>query len=208
MHLTAAENAERFFKTYGKENMIIVEVGSMVGGFDIRTHKPINSKYIGVDLEKGKGVDIILNDPYILPFNNNYADCVISTSNFEHIEMFWLMYLEIMRILKPDGLFYLNAPSCGSYHKFPVDCWRFYPDSAFALIKWGNRNNYNSIVLEQYTSKKNSDIWEDYIVVFIKDQLYINNYQNRILNSFTDYFNGSIYPHSEMKNPRHWGWGQ
>ena len=32
-----------------------------------------------------------------------------------------------------DWLFYLNAPSNGEFHRYPVDCWRFYPDAGGAL---------------------------------------------------------------------------
>ena len=65
--------------------------------------------------------------------------------------MFWVSYLEILRILKPVGLFYLNAPSDGAVHKYPVDCWRFYPDSGQALVTWSKRNGFNNVLLECYT---------------------------------------------------------
>ena len=60
---------------------------------------------------------IVLEDPYKLPFDSDSVDIVICSSCFEHSEMFWLLFLEVMRILKPTGLFYMNAPSNGAFHK-------------------------------------------------------------------------------------------
>ena len=42
---------------------------------------------------------------------NNSIDIVVSISTFEHTEFFWETFLEILRVLKPNGLFFLNAPS-------------------------------------------------------------------------------------------------
>jgi hypothetical protein len=109
-----------------------------------------------------------------------------------------------MRVLKPSGVFYLNAPSNGDFHRFPIDSWRFFPDSGHSLIRWGNRNGYNSILLEQYTSNKDSDIWSDYVGVFLKDSNYLNNHNERIINDFNNYTNGSMYPHNKIINIKKW----
>jgi SAM-dependent methyltransferase len=204
MHKTAEQNAKRFFETYVNEGSNILEIGSNLSTFNIRSLSPKDSKYIGVDLIQGRGVDIVLTDPYQLPFEDNSFDFVISSSCFEHSEFFWLTYIEIMRVLKPSGLFYLNAPSNGDFHRFPVDCWRFFPDSGSALSNWGKRNGYDNEVLEQYTSNKDKDIWCDYVSIFIKDVKLIDKYTNRIINNFNDFTNGSIYPHNEFKNKKTW----
>jgi SAM-dependent methyltransferase len=208
MHLTAEQNAKRFFENYIyniNETGSILEIGSMIGGFNMRSLAPQTMNYIGVDLEQGNGVDIVLNDQYVLPFEDNTMDYVISSSCFEHSEFFWLNFLEIIRVLKPSGLFYLNAPSNGDFHRFPVDCWRFFPDSGNAMSNWGKRNGYNCGVIENYTSDKETDIWADYVAVFIKDVNEIGKYKNRIVNSFHNYTNGSIYPHNEILNSKKWG---
>jgi SAM-dependent methyltransferase len=208
MHITASHNAQRFFENYVyniNETGSMLEIGSMNGGFNIRTLAPQTMNYIGVDLEQGDGVDIVLNDQYVLPFEDNTMDYVISSSCFEHSEFFWLNYLEIMRVLKPSGLFYMNVPSIGDFHRFPVDCWRFFPDSGNAMSNWGKRNGYNCAVVENYTSDKETDIWADYVAIFIKDVNEIGKYNNRIVNSFHNYTNGSIYPHNEILNSKKWG---
>jgi SAM-dependent methyltransferase len=207
MHLTAEQNAKRFFNTYvnkKNENIKILEIGSYIGGFSIRSLANEKTEYIGVDLTKGPGVDIVLEDQYVLPFEDNVFDFVISSSCFEHSEFFWLNFLEIMRVLKSDGLFYLNAPSGGMFHRYPVDCWRFFPDSGQALSNWGKRNNINCDVVEQYTSDKETDIWSDYVCIFIKDITKIDNFNERIIDSFNRYTNGSVYPNKNFKNSLKW----
>jgi SAM-dependent methyltransferase len=200
MHDTSIKNVERFISTYVNNDFkTIVEIGSKSyqGDFTFKSIIPSNLKYIGVDFQPGLNVDIVLDDPYIIPIPDNSVDYVLSSSCFEHSEFFWLSFNEVMRILKPGGLFYLNAPSNGAFHRYPVDCWRFYPDTAVALSKWAKRNNIECEVLEQYTSLKENDIWNDYVAIFIKGSNYISNYPNRIIYNFDNYINGTLYPNHE-----------
>lgn len=94
-------------------------------------------KYQGVDLQAGPGISIVLDDPYKVPLEDNYADVVISGQMFEHCEFFWLSFLEMVRVVRPGGYIFLIAPMTGKVHRYPVDCWRFYPDAYAALAKWG-----------------------------------------------------------------------
>ena len=154
MHDTSIKNAHRFILNYVKneEGKTIVDIGSQAVGsqLSIKNIVPSNVKYIGLDFQVGNNVDIVLEDAYVYPLEDNSVDYVISSSCFEHSEFFWLSFLEIMRILKPGGIFYLNAPSNGAFHRWPVDCWRFYPDSALALSKWAKRNGHDCEVIEQF----------------------------------------------------------
>ena len=50
-----------------------------------------------------------------MPFKDNSIDIVVSISVFEHVEFFWETYLEMLRILKPNGLLFINAPSNGHF---------------------------------------------------------------------------------------------
>lgn len=192
MHPTAMQNGKDFFGTYSRffdgQKVTVVEIGSQNVNGTLREVCPKTFDYIGVDFQNAKGVDIILKDPYDLPFEDASVDIVVSSSCFEHSEMFWLSYLEILRILKPNGLFYMNVPSDGGVHKYPVDCWRFYPDSGNALIAWSKRNNYNPILLECYTQVGGG--WQDYVAIFLKDRRYKSIFTDRILNRKEDFENG------------------
>ena len=203
MHQTAMNNCKSFFDTYSKafasdSRTTVVEIGSQDVNGSLRQVCPKAFNYIGVDFQAAKGVDIVLDDPYALPFENDSVDIVLSSSCFEHSEMFWLVFLEILRVLTPKGLFYLNAPSAGGFHRFPVDCWRFYPDSGKALIKWAQRNGINAQMLESYTQIGGT--WQDFVGVFLKDAAHADAFQNRILDTKTDYENGQRHGGDDLTN--------
>ncbi len=195
-------NASLFFQTYipTGEGKVILEIGSQDVNGSIRQVAPKGAKYTGVDFVEGKGVDVVLDDPYTLPFDDNSIDVCVSSSVFEHSEMFWILFLEILRILKPDGLFYLNVPSNGNFHRYPVDCWRFYPDSGNALVTWAKRNNYSPAMLESFVSNQTSDVWNDFIAVFVKEEVNAIKYPNRILQIKKDFYNGIAQNNQEILN--------
>lgn len=197
-------NGKLFFDTYGNcaDSYDVVEIGSQNVNGSLRDVCPKNVKYIGVDFVVGNGVDVVLTDPYSLPFYADSVDVVVSSSCFEHSEMFWLLFNEILRILKPNGLFYLNVPSNGHYHRYPVDCWRFYPDSGNALVTWGKRSGFNPALLEAYTSMQNQDVWNDYVAVFIKDAGHVHEFQDRMLSKVGGFYNGRLFGREELINPQ------
>lgn len=166
MHPSAMEGAREFFLKYSREfsEPTIVEIGSQDVNGSLREVAP-PSKYVGLDFQSANGVDIVLEDAYHFPLEDEFADIVITSSCFEHSEMFWLTFLEGVRILKPNGLFYINAPSRGQYHAYPVDCWRFYPDADKALKTWAKHNGYD---LNVEYSKIQEGHWGDFIVVYRK----------------------------------------
>ena len=195
MHDTALIHAQHFFDCYGncfgaKTRVKVVEIGSQDVNGSLRSKCPATFEYVGLDFVAGKGVDIVLQDPYQLPLASESADIVLSSSCLEHAEMFWLVFLEIMRILKPRGLFYLNVPSNGAFHRYPVDCWRFYPDSGKALEAWARRSGVNAALLESYTGYQREDIWNDFVAVFVKDAKFTADFPGRIVHRIKDYNNG------------------
>jgi SAM-dependent methyltransferase len=205
MHHTALQNCKEFFDCYSealaKDAVVqVVDVGSQDVNGSLRQVCPQQFRYVGVDSTAGPGVDIVLDDPYALPFETSSVDIVLSSSCFEHAEMFWLVFLEALRILKPDGLFYLNAPSNGDFHRYPVDCWRFYPDSGRALITWAKRNGIDAALLESFTSTQIGDQWNDFVAVFLKDERLRDRFASRILDKKANYTNGLRDGGSDMMN--------
>jgi SAM-dependent methyltransferase len=177
-HTSAVKLNELFIKVYGQnwnaENTKILEQGP--GGLtlykDAYTSK--GCEYFSYELEDGKEI-------LSLPYEDNTFDVVFSNSVFEHDSMFWLSFNEFMRVLKPNGLFFLTAPSNGIYHTFPLDCWRFYPDAGKGLIKWAHHSGFKKAALiESFTADKYNDIWCDYVSVFIKDQDHMEQYPKRL----------------------------
>lgn len=169
MHETALDNGRRFFQTYpvtGVDFPLVVDIGGMDVNGTLREVAPVHYRYVGIDVSAGPGVDVIAPDPYALPLETATVDLVVSTSVFEHAEFFWLSFLEMLRIVKPTGFIYLNAPSNGMVHRHPVDCWRFYPDSGVALQNWAWRNGYSTRLCESFTRREGPTGWRDFVAVY------------------------------------------
>lgn len=127
--------------------------------------------YAGVDLEAGPGVDVVLSSPYKLPFPSGSVDLVISGQAFEHIEFFWMTWIEMLRILKPGGRIFLIAPSRGPEHRYPQDCWRFYPDGYRALAKFGRCRLLEVSTDWEPHADPGSKEWGDTVGVFQTDPI-------------------------------------
>lgn len=198
MHPSAYFYSKLFFNNYvANSNVKILEIGSQNVNGTIRDNAPAGAEYIGVDFISGQGVDVVLEDPYILPFRDNNFDVVVCSSVLEHSEFFWLLILEIFRVMNNTGRFYLNTPSNGYIHRYPVDCWRFYPDAAQAFVSWGRKNGYNLKLAESFFGSTDYkiieyDCWTDYVAVIVKDGYDLNLNKNRICDTLKDATNCRI----------------
>jgi SAM-dependent methyltransferase len=184
MHKSARDTGKLFFERYAPEPCTVIDIGALGVNGSLRSFAATGTDYIGVDFAEGEGVDVVLTDPYKLPFEDNTADVVVSSSCLEHSEFFWIVFLEMIRVLKPHGVLYVSAPSNGQFHRYPVDCWRFYPDSGRALQNWARRNGYDSLLLESFTGPQDWACWNDFVAVFVKDQAFANRYGKRISDTY------------------------
>src|SRR5438045_8769497 len=124
MHDTAAAFGAAFFRSYIDssdfiERPRILEVGCADVNGSLRGCAPPAACYVGVDLEPGCVVDLVLSDPYTYPFDADSFEAVVSSSCFEHDPMFWLTFLEMCRVVRCGGFIYLNVPSNGLFHRHP-----------------------------------------------------------------------------------------
>ncbi len=203
MHCSALKTGKLFFDTYAQNwrGGTVVDVGACDLNGSLRQVCPPHLSYVGVDTAAGKGVDIVLNDPYSLPLDSASADAVVCTSCFEHVDMFWVLFLEILRVLKPTGLLYLNVPSNGPVHRHPADCWRFYPDSGIALVAWGKRNGYDALLLESFVGRQDAGPWNDFVAVIARDAAAAGLYPARILHGYKDFTNGRTAESDQIIQP-------
>lgn len=139
----------------------IVDLGAMDVNGSYRQLFGKDSGFVGVDLEPGPGVDVVLTDVYHLPFEDSSVDLVLSGQMLEHCGQFWRVFTEIARILKPEGMAFMIAPSGGPVHRYPVDCYRFYPDSFQALADWSGLR-----LVHSWTDERGP--WRDIVGVFQK----------------------------------------
>lgn len=194
MHSSALKAGKAFFQIYAESLVdgIVVDLGSQDVNGTLKSVCPSKFQYLGVDLAEGPGVDIVLSDPYTLPFEPNSVDVIVCSSVLEHTEFYWLLFLEALRVLKPSGLMYINAPANGEMHRYPVDCWRFYPDAGSALVHWAHRNGFQALLLESFISEQDCDQWNDFVAVILKDRSLSSWYPRRILDNKTDFTNGKL----------------
>lgn len=57
-------------------------------------------------------------------------DAIITGQTFEHDGYFWKTLENIKNTVKRGGLVIIIVPSKGRFHQYPLDCYRFNPDSA------------------------------------------------------------------------------
>jgi len=112
------------------ENKRVLEVGSKYVNGSVR---PLIEKffspeeYIGVDVEPGKYVDLILPAERVLEyFGPGTFDVVIATELLEHIMNWRLVTRNMKEVLKHGGYIYITTRSKGfHYHAYPYDFWRY-----------------------------------------------------------------------------------
>ncbi len=169
MHASSIENMERCYRRYvagefinARSSLEVLDVGAAdVNGSYRSIFSDPKIRYVGADMNAGEGVDVVLDDPYKLPFPAQSFDVVLSGQMLEHCEFFWESLKEMVRVLKPDGLLFLIAPSAGAIHRWPVDCYRFYPDAYAALAKY-----CGCTLVEVFHDQRGP--WRDLVGVFSK----------------------------------------
>jgi len=105
-----------------------------VGAYDVNgSLRPIieswaePAEYIGVDIEKGPGVDVVcMAEKMINVFGKERFDIVICTELLEHIRDWKKVVSNIKNICKANGIIIITTRSKGfKYHGFPYDFWRY-----------------------------------------------------------------------------------
>jgi SAM-dependent methyltransferase len=111
------------------EGKTVIELGALDVNGSLRpiieSLKP--SKYIGVDLRIGPGVDITCDVLDIIEkFGKESFDIVVATELIEHIRDWKRIISNIKNICKPAGKILITTRSKGfEFHGFPDDFWRF-----------------------------------------------------------------------------------
>jgi SAM-dependent methyltransferase len=173
MHQSSYEKMQdfrnRFLSGREAEALSILDVGAMdVNGSYRALFDGPRWIYRGADLEAGRNVDIVFDDPYhFSEVASGSVDVLVSGQALEHMPKFWLFFLEVFRCLKPGGLCCVIAPAGGYEHRYPVDCWRFYPDGMRSVAEFARLE-----VLEAFTDwtpaphyRDDSAVWQDSVLI-------------------------------------------
>jgi SAM-dependent methyltransferase len=109
-----------------------LEVGSKDYGNtqDIKRLFPKTEKYVGIDMEEGPGVDIVLDltkkmDEIDKKLENIRFGTIFCLSVLEHCEDPFLVAKNLTSLLKPGGQICLSVPFALGFHGYPSDYWRF-----------------------------------------------------------------------------------
>jgi predicted O-methyltransferase YrrM len=172
MHPSSIENMARLHARYlaqgaraARQDVAVLDVGGadINGGYRQVFADP-RFRYVTADVSAAPGVDVVMDDPYRLPFGDASQDVVLSGQMLEHCEFFWLSFVDMVRVLKPDGLLFLIVPSAGPIHRYPVDCYRFYPDAFAALARYAGCH-----LVESWLDERGP--WRDLVGVFSRTPL-------------------------------------
>jgi SAM-dependent methyltransferase len=171
MHASSLENMRECYRRYIAGGPLEAQAETVVldlGGADVNgTYRDVFSKalfrYRAADMEAGPGVDIVLDDPYRIPLPDGSIDIVLSGQMFEHSEFFWRAFEEMARVVRPEGFIFLIAPSAGPIHRYPVDCYRFYPDAYVALAK-----HAGCVLVQSWLDERGP--WRDLVGVFRRSE--------------------------------------
>lgn len=168
------EYIERYYIHESTEKLKVLDVGSQNVNGTYRTlfNQQIYD-YQGLDVSQGDNVDIIPDDCYDWKeLRTNFFDVVISGQAIEHIEFPWKTFKEISRVMKDTGICCIIAPSSLFEHRYPIDCYRFYPDGLVALCKYANLYPLHVSTGNVPSNESTSD-WDDQsndsIVIAVKN---------------------------------------
>ena len=110
----------------GKE---VLDIGShdYNGNFSpiVKNLKP--SKFIGIDIIPGPGVDIVCSgEEAVEKFGKNSFDVVVASELMEHARNWREVISNIKNVCKPNGIIFITTRSKGfRLHGYPHDYWRY-----------------------------------------------------------------------------------
>ena len=118
--------------------------------------------YVGIDMEDGKGVDLVLD--LTRPFEEidsalagRRFGSVFCLSVLEHCAQPFLMADNITRLLAPGGTLYVSVPYAWKFHGYPSDYWRFTHE--------GVKKLFPDLVFDMAIARTSTDVLGDFQAV-------------------------------------------
>lgn len=138
MHTSSYNLMVFFANKYLKSNSLVLDFGgSDINGSYRKIFEIRDSTYKTLDWDKA---DYIVKDYNWDHIPKNTFDMVISGQAFEHDKFFWKTLENIKQVLKPNGTVIIIVPTKGGFHRYPLDCYRFYADAAIPFAELLNAN--------------------------------------------------------------------
>ena len=108
-------------------------------------------EYIGVDWENVRDrsrVDVFSDLSKPLPFDNDFADTIVSFEVLEHLPEPDNFLSECHRVLRPGGYLLMTAPFIWHVHEEPYDYYRF---TKYGLEYLLRKNRFSEVSIEEKT---------------------------------------------------------
>jgi len=113
----------------------VLEVGSLnVNG----SYRPLfaGCEYVGLDIRKGKDVDVVVADPWDWKeLEGRKFDLIVSGQCLEHVEYPWRTAKLMLEHCAPDGYLAVTAPARQVRHNYPSDYFRYFEQGLIALFE-------------------------------------------------------------------------
>lgn len=131
---------------------VILEVGSRyINGSSKRTFVHTEyDQYIGIDIQPGRHVDIVMNGHDLAEvWKVPTFDVVICMNTLEHDNKFWLTIEAINKVIKKGGYLFLSVPGFNVRpHDYPSDYWRMNEKAVREVLMEG----YEVLNLEKHNT--------------------------------------------------------
>lgn len=109
-------------------------------------------EYIGVDWQNSmhdqSAVDVFADLSKRLPFDDAYADTVVSFEVLEHLPEPDFFLSECNRVLKTTGVLFLTVPFMWHVHEEPYDYFRY---TRYGLQYLLEKNGFSEVIIEEKT---------------------------------------------------------
>ena len=106
--------------------------------------------YVGLDIENALEYDKGVKPDYFwdginMPFQNESFNCAMATEVLEHCPKPEIVLKEVLRVLKPGGVFFFTVPFLWNLHEVPHDEYRYTP---FALERHLKNSGFKEIEIK------------------------------------------------------------
>lgn len=158
MHQSSFNTMQQMLLKHVPQHSRVLDVGATNNMWNYKEAVLANDCFYKT-LDWSAGADYEVNSYDWNHIPKNEFDVVITGQAFEHDKYFWKTTENIKNLLSPGKIVIIIVPSCGHIHRYPVDCYRFYPDAAetFAEI-------LNATILE--VNHNTDSEWGDLAMVF------------------------------------------
>jgi len=138
------EYVDKYIATIGN----VIEVGSHNVNGGVRHLFEKADDYVGIDMDRGPGVDIIMNSHVVDRKFGYKPNVIVCLEMLEHDNAPWLTVQAMRNLLAPEGYLIISTPMNGfPEHRYPKDYFRYMRDAytdwffdGFSILDLSNLN--------------------------------------------------------------------